>query len=175
MASTTTSDADEPLATMSGPLACFLSSLRAELSATDDVRIVVDNAASASSCPGRLSAGHRTNEEMIDRRHSQRANRWQTETSSAHSQVLERAVQHPLANLGPTMPRRRRSLDEEDDGFCQAIRECTVRGGDQRVMRMPQRVCSSELTLDALFPDKTMLRVSSAWERNERVCHTGWH
>jgi hypothetical protein len=166
MASTTTSDSDDPRATMSGPLACFLSSLRAELSATDGVRIVVDNAASESACPGLLSAGHRTNEEMIDRRHSQRANRWQTEMSSAHSQahsqILERAVQHPLAKLGPTMPRRRRSLDEGDDGFCQAIRECTIRDVDQRVMRMPQRVCSSELTLDALFPDKTMLRASSA-------------
>ena len=160
----------EDCAMKSGPLESFLASLRAELSATE-VRIVVDNAAAT---PTGASRGHRHRHEETDRR-SQRANRWQTEMSSAHPHLpLEQDSQPPLAGLGPTMPRRRRSLDEGDDRFCQAIRECTIRGGDQRVLRMPQRVCSSELTVDALFPDKKTIGSSSPpWGRSERSCYTG--
>lgn len=157
---------------MSRPLACFLSKLRTDLSATD-VRIVVDNpAAPAQEDPGsrvRHGLGRRGEEVGWD---SQRANRWQTELSSA-PRLLEQAVQPLAARLGPTMPTRRRSLDESDDRFCQAIRECTIRG-DQRIMRMPQRVCSSELTAEALFPDKITPHNSSPFERSDRACHTGW-
>jgi hypothetical protein len=166
---------------MNGPLACFLANLWAELELTaTEVQIVRDNPAPPPGLArARRSAAcnSRPLEEEIGR-HPQRAgSRWQTDISSA-SHLLEKAAQHPLARLGPTMPRRKRSFDEKDDSddsFCQAVvRECTITA-DQRVLRMPQRACSGELAVKAMFPDEAIIRSSTrCWERSEPGCHTGW-
>jgi hypothetical protein len=157
---------------MNEPLASFLSNLRAELSATT-VRVVVDNAAPP--------AAQRTGSSPADRpvetagwslkTAAAAASRWQTDTPLAALRLPERNAPAP-ARHGPTMPRRRRSFDEsDDDRFCQAVRECTIRGGDQRVLRMPQRVCSSELAAAAVFSENAKARCLG--ERHERACHVG--